>query len=93
MLYEMLVQAATKAGDQTSVDRYRAEKLYAEGDLEPAIRHLELACGGLVSHTTMPLRSRFGSMRCVKKNATRSVAAAIRCAPPARVSDEVRSKS
>jgi predicted Zn-dependent protease len=43
MLYEMLVQAATKAGDQTSVDRYRAEKLYAEGDLEPAIRHLELA--------------------------------------------------
>ncbi|NCC29562.1 MAG: M48 family peptidase [Gammaproteobacteria bacterium] len=43
MLYEALVQAATKAGDQTTVDRYRAEKLYVEGDLEPAIRHLELA--------------------------------------------------
>jgi predicted Zn-dependent protease len=43
MLYEMIVQAATKAGDQVNVDRYRAEKLYVEGDLEPAIRHLELA--------------------------------------------------
>ncbi|UHD14790.1 beta-barrel assembly-enhancing protease [Thiocapsa bogorovii] len=43
MLYEMIVLAATQAGDQTSVDRYRAEKLYVEGDLEPAIRHLELA--------------------------------------------------
>ncbi len=43
MLYEMIVQAATKAGDQVGVDRYRAEKLYVEGDLEPAIRHLELA--------------------------------------------------
>jgi beta-barrel assembly-enhancing protease len=43
MLYEMIVQAATKAGDQSDVDRYRAEKLYVEGDLEPAIRHLEMA--------------------------------------------------
>jgi predicted Zn-dependent protease len=43
MLYEMLVQAATKAGDQANVDRYRAEKLYVEGDLEPAIKHLEMA--------------------------------------------------
>jgi predicted Zn-dependent protease len=43
LLYEKIVQAATRAGDQATVDRYRAEKLYVEGDLEPAIRHLELA--------------------------------------------------
>jgi predicted Zn-dependent protease len=43
LLYDKLVQAATKAGDQATVDRYRAEKLYVEGDLEPAIRHLEMA--------------------------------------------------
>ncbi|EGV20051.1 peptidase M48 Ste24p [Thiocapsa marina 5811] len=43
LLYEMIVQAATKAGDQADVDRYRAEKLYVEGDLEPAIRQLEMA--------------------------------------------------
>lgn len=43
LLFEMIVQAATKSGDQVDVDRYRAEKLYVEGDLEPAIRHLELA--------------------------------------------------
>lgn len=43
MIYDLIVRAATQAGDQINVDRYRAEKLYAEGDLEPAIRHLELA--------------------------------------------------
>ncbi|MBK1643808.1 peptidase M48 [Thiocapsa imhoffii] len=43
MLYDKIVQAATQAGDQATVDRFRAEKLYVEGDLEPAIRQLELA--------------------------------------------------
>jgi len=43
MLYELLAQAATKAGDKASTFRYRAEKLYAMGDLEPAIKQLEFA--------------------------------------------------
>lgn len=43
MLYDRIVQAATKAGDQANVDRYRGEKLYVEGDLSSAIKHLEMA--------------------------------------------------
>lgn len=43
MLYELLIQAALKSGDKAATYRYRAEKLYAEGDLEPAIKQLELA--------------------------------------------------
>lgn len=43
MIYELLSQAALQAGDKAATYRYRAEKLYAEGDLEPAIRQLEFA--------------------------------------------------
>ena len=43
MLLDMLTIAAIKAGDKGASFRYRAEKLYAEGDLEPAIRQLEFA--------------------------------------------------
>lgn len=43
MLYEMLEEAAMRAGDQAATHRFRAEKLYAEGDVEPAIRQLEIA--------------------------------------------------
>jgi beta-barrel assembly-enhancing protease len=43
MLYELLSQAAIKSGDKAATYRYRAEKLYAEGDLEPAIKQLEFA--------------------------------------------------
>jgi beta-barrel assembly-enhancing protease len=43
MLYEMLERAALKAGNKAATFRFRAEKLYAEGDLEPAIRQLEIA--------------------------------------------------
>jgi predicted Zn-dependent protease len=42
-LYDLLEQAAMKAGNQAATHRFRAEKLYAEGDLEPAIRQLEIA--------------------------------------------------
>jgi len=42
-LYDMLEQAAMKAGNRAATHRFRAEKLYAEGDLEPAIRQLEFA--------------------------------------------------
>jgi predicted Zn-dependent protease len=43
MVYEMLTRAAIKSGDAGATHRYRAERLYAEGDLEPAIRQLEFA--------------------------------------------------
>ncbi len=43
LLYELLTQAATRAGDKAATYRYHAEKLYAEGDLEPAIKQLEFA--------------------------------------------------
>lgn len=43
MLLELLTQAAIKSGDKASTYRYRAEKLYTEGDLEPAIKQLEFA--------------------------------------------------
>jgi predicted Zn-dependent protease len=42
-LYELLSQAAIKAKDKAATFRYRAEKLYAQGDLEPAIKQLEFA--------------------------------------------------
>jgi len=42
-LYDVLEQAAMKAGNQAATHRFRAEKHYAEGDLEPAIRQLEIA--------------------------------------------------
>ena len=43
MIYELLNQAAIKSGDRAATYRSQAEKLYAEGDLEPAIRQLEFA--------------------------------------------------
>jgi len=43
MLLELLGQAALKSGDKGASFRYRAEKLYAEGDVEPAIKQLEFA--------------------------------------------------
>jgi predicted Zn-dependent protease len=39
----LLEQAAMKAGNKAATHRFRAEKLYAEGDTEPAIRQLEIA--------------------------------------------------
>ncbi|MCG6940017.1 MAG: M48 family metalloprotease [Thiohalocapsa sp.] len=42
-VYQLMADAAVKAGDSTSAMRWRAEYLYRTGDLEPAIRQLELA--------------------------------------------------
>jgi beta-barrel assembly-enhancing protease len=42
-LYELLEQAALKTGNEAATHRYRAEKYYAEGELEPALRQLEIA--------------------------------------------------
>ena len=43
MLYDKLEQAAMRAGNLAATHRFRAEKLYAEGDVETAIRQLEIA--------------------------------------------------
>lgn len=60
MLYEMLEQAAIKAGNKGATFRFRAEKLYAEGDLEPAIRQLEVAMRqrDLPYHDTAEIQAR-----------------------------------
>ena len=42
-LYQLLSDAAGKSGRLAASHRYRAEHLYATGDLEPAIRQLEIA--------------------------------------------------
>ncbi len=42
-LYPLLADAARQSGQQALHDRYRAETLYWQGDLELAIRELELA--------------------------------------------------
>ncbi|MGQ9830517.1 MAG: M48 family metalloprotease [Thermochromatium sp.] len=43
MLYDRLEQAAFRAGNQAATHRFRAERLYAEGDRDLAIRQLEIA--------------------------------------------------
>lgn len=42
-LYRLLSDAAGKSGRRATSHLYRAEQLYAMGDLEPAIRQLEIA--------------------------------------------------
>jgi beta-barrel assembly-enhancing protease len=42
-LYRLLSDAAGKSGRRAASHRYRAEQLYAAGDLEPAIHQLEIA--------------------------------------------------
>jgi len=42
-IYELMADAAGKAGQRAQTYRWRAEHLYRQGDLEPAIRQLELA--------------------------------------------------
>lgn len=83
MLYEMLVQAATKAGDQTNVDRYRAEKLYVEGDLEPAIRHLEMALRrrNLPYHDAAQIQVRLDAWREEERDEKRRGGDPLRAAP------------
>jgi predicted Zn-dependent protease len=43
LVYGMMSDAALRSGDRAATHRYRGEKLYAEGDLEPAIRQMQLA--------------------------------------------------
>ena len=42
-IYQLMSDAARKSGRKAATYRYRGEKLYAQGDLEPAIRQMQLA--------------------------------------------------
>jgi predicted Zn-dependent protease len=43
LVYELMSDAALKSGKKAATHRYRGEKLYLEGDLEPAIHQMQLA--------------------------------------------------
>lgn len=64
-IYELLTQAAIKAGDKGSALRYRAERLYAQGDLEPAIRQLEQALrqSGISFHDASQMQVRLEALK------------------------------
>jgi predicted Zn-dependent protease len=57
--------AALKSGQKAATHRYRGEKLYAEGELEPAIMQLELALKtpGLGFHEASKLQVRLDALK------------------------------
>lgn len=71
LIYQKLADAAFKLGQQAATHRYRAEKLYTEGDLEPAIRQLEIALRqpGLSYHDTARIQVRLDAFKQEKKGA------------------------
>ena len=63
--------AALKSGQKAATHRYRAEKLYADGDLEPAIRQLEIALRqpGLSYHDASRIQVKLDAMKLEEKDA------------------------
>ena len=70
-VYELMSNAALKSGKRASTHRYRAEKLYANGDIEPAIRQLELALKtpGLGFHDASKIQVRLDALKIEHKEA------------------------
>lgn len=68
-LFALLAQAAIKANDQAATYRYRAEHHYSLGELEPAIRQLEVALrqGNLSYHDASRLQARLDELKAEKK--------------------------
>jgi predicted Zn-dependent protease len=68
-VYELMSDAALKAGNRAATHRYRGEKLYAEGDLEPAIRQMELALNvpGLGFHDASKIQVRLDALKAEEK--------------------------
>jgi predicted Zn-dependent protease len=64
-VYELMSNAALKSGQKAATHRYRGEKLYAEGELEPAIMQLELALKtpGLGFHEASKLQVRLDALK------------------------------
>ncbi len=65
LIYQRMSDAAIKAGQKTATHRYRAEKFYAEGDLEPAIHQLEIALrqSGLSYHDASGIQVRLDAIK------------------------------
>ncbi|MCF1184641.1 M48 family metalloprotease [Marichromatium gracile] len=65
MLYDLLEQAALKSGNRAATHRYRAERLYLLGDLEPAIRQLEIALRqrDIPYHDAAQIQARLDALR------------------------------
>ncbi len=65
LIYQKMADAALKSGRKTATHRYRAEKFYAEGDLEPAIRQLEIALRqpGLSYHDAAGIQVRLDAIK------------------------------
>jgi predicted Zn-dependent protease len=64
-IYQLMADAAGKAGNKAAAMRWRAEYLFRTGDLEPAIRQLELALRqpGLDFHLASRMQVRLGELR------------------------------
>jgi predicted Zn-dependent protease len=73
LIYQKLSDAALKSGQKAATHRYRAEKLYAQGDLEPAIRQLEIALRqpGLSYHDASRIQVRLDAIKQEEKDAKR----------------------
>jgi predicted Zn-dependent protease len=73
LIYHKLSDAALKSGQKAATHRYRAEKHYAEGDLEPAIHQLEIALRqpGLKYHDASKIQVRLDTIKQEEKDAKR----------------------
>ena len=71
LIYQKMSDAALKSGQKAATHRYRAEKLYAEGDLEPAIRQMEIALRqpGLSYHDASRIQVRLDAIKQEEKDA------------------------
>jgi predicted Zn-dependent protease len=70
-IYKLASDAALKSGKRAATHRYRAEMLYTEGDLEPAIRQLEIALRqpGLAYHDASRIQVRLDAIKQEEKDA------------------------
>lgn len=68
-IYELMADAAGRSGQRAQTLRYRAEQLFLEGDLEPAIRQLELALRvpDLDFHLGSKIQVRLQELRALEK--------------------------
>jgi predicted Zn-dependent protease len=64
-VYQLMADAALKSGQKAATHRYRGEKLYLEGDLEPAIRQMQLALRspGLSFHEASQIQVRLSALK------------------------------
>ena len=75
LIYQKLSDAALKAGNKAATHRYRAEKFYAQGDLEPAIHQLEIALRqpGIDYHDASKIQVRLDAIKQEEKDTEEKV--------------------